>query len=101
MGTQGERFTSTYDKEPCTNFASLNAGDTKFFVGGGTMNKQFAKDLESYGSQDPTQYQSLHGRLFNVAKDSAGQLLAGTESELRKDPNVEAAFVRLADNGSR
>jgi len=99
--TKGERFTSTYEKEPCSNFASLNAGHTKFYVGGGTMNKQFAKDLETYGSQDPTHYQNLHNRMFTLAKDSAGQLLSATDKELHGDPNIEAAFVRLAENGSR
>jgi len=65
------------------------------------MNKQFAKDLEMHGSQEPSEYQNLHGRLFNLAKDAATQLLAATDKELRSDPNVEAAFVRVAENGSR
>eukprot|EP00747_Dinoflagellata_sp_TGD_P168910 gnl/TRDRNA2_/TRDRNA2_196469_c0_seq1.p1 gnl/TRDRNA2_/TRDRNA2_196469_c0~~gnl/TRDRNA2_/TRDRNA2_196469_c0_seq1.p1 ORF type:complete len:257 (+),score=54.27 gnl/TRDRNA2_/TRDRNA2_196469_c0_seq1:82-852(+) len=91
--TLGTKFTATYEKSPPQNFASLNAGDMKLFVGGSTMNGQFAKDLYNLGWQYPDKYQELHTRLLRSGKP--GQLVKASSQVLAGDPNVCSAYVRV------
>ena len=51
---EGEKFSSVFlaktrSDSPEENFASLNAGDYDCYVGGGTINGQFEKDLREAG----------------------------------------------------
>lgn len=95
----GGRFTSTFEESPSSTFASLNAGDEGFMVGGATMNLQFAKDLQAFGGQQPKAYRGLHARLF--AEAAEGRLVTASGAVLAEDPNLSAAHVRVLQSGKK
>lgn len=97
--TSGGRFTSTFEESPSSTFASLNAGDEGFMVGGATMNLQFAKDLQTFGGQQPKAYRGLHTRLFADAVE--GRLVTASDAVLEEDPNLCAAYVRVIQSGKK
>merc|ERR1719487_452154 len=74
--TIGAKFTSTYDKDPVANFASVNPGDQGFRVGGATLNGQFAKDLYDLGWQETDKYGPFHNKLF--AATEVGKLVGAS-----------------------
>ena len=92
--TVGGKFTATFEKSPERTFASVNAGDEDFRVGGATLNGQFAKDLYDIGWQDTRKYAAFHNKLFSSA--ATGRLVAAKGPVVALNPNIVAGFVRRA-----
>lgn len=98
--TLGQKFTGTFDEAPELHFASLNAGDSRFFLGGATLNKQFENDLRAWGRQRTDRYQEFHEELFKNAT-TANCLTAADAALLGKNDNLELGFVRVLVPGER
>ncbi|CAK9036845.1 unnamed protein product [Durusdinium trenchii] len=97
--TLGVKFTAIYEKTPEDSkaFASVNAGNgKKLKVGGGTINLQFAQELQAAAGHDPYAYSPAHEGLLRAATKSglrAGLIPAGPGVEL--PAWLEGAFLYL------
>eukprot|EP00930_Biecheleria_cincta_P042904 TRINITY_DN2951_c0_g1_i1.p1 TRINITY_DN2951_c0_g1~~TRINITY_DN2951_c0_g1_i1.p1 ORF type:complete len:526 (+),score=88.94 TRINITY_DN2951_c0_g1_i1:56-1633(+) len=97
--TTSSKFTATYEAAPEHYFGSVNAGDEKLYVGGSTINKQFANDLWYTAWQYTDKYEPLHKELMKSGK--ACQLVTAPQHALDADPRipVRAAYVRMLKAG--
>jgi len=95
----GAAFTAIYEKAPEDEklMASVNAGNPKKLkVGGGTINGQFATELQLAG-HDPEAYSPMHEGLLRMAMKSGAARcgLFPAPSSLRLPACLDAAFLYL------
>lgn len=68
------QFSAIYLPDPDGNFASLNAGDYRLYVGGGSINKAFGEALAACGQNPKDRYEILHEALLAQAAAVPGKL---------------------------
>ena len=75
VGTTGNKeFTDLYNAEASGqgNLASVNAGDTGFYLGGGTINGEFGKLLTGSDKPSGNAYADYHRKTLALQEDSRG-----------------------------
>ncbi|CAE7745886.1 Dusp19 [Symbiodinium pilosum] len=94
----GGSFTAIYESASAgKNFASVNAGNPKKLkVGGGTINGQFAQELQKVAGHDPDSYSPAHEALLRVATQAGARHgLIPAPATLRLPSCLEAAYIYL------
>ncbi|CAE7366367.1 DSPTP1B [Symbiodinium natans] len=99
IAKSGGSFTPIYESSSSgKNFASVNAGNPKKLkVGGGTINGQFAQELQRVAGHDPDSYSPAHEALLRTATQTgtARHGLFPAPATLRLPQCLEASFIYL------
>lgn len=76
---KSEKFTPLYEERPATNIVSTNAGDSRLYLGGLTINEAFCKVLGVLNGKWDSEgngYQALHEFMLEQAWESPGKMVA-------------------------
>jgi len=87
-------FTPVYEAGPTQNVVSMNAGDLKLYVGGGSINLAFAEAL-SGASQRTDSYTPHHQELFRRAAKQPGECICWDGEKENPNGDLLAACARV------
>ncbi|CAK9086746.1 Dihydroorotate dehydrogenase (quinone) [Durusdinium trenchii] len=102
-GRPAKGFTPIFYSDPVTNTASVNAGDYNLYVGGGSINLAFAKEL----GQNPKSngYKEMHEALLAAAADAPGRFVSGSNvpeaDKIRAQLGLLGCFARLPEGRAK